>query len=439
MENKLTHKNKIINIENGSIADELGLSSGDLLLSINQKKEIDVIDYMYFMADDYVEIEVLTTEGEHILFEIEKSFGEDIGLEFENSLMDCLKSCSNKCIFCFIDQLPKGMRETLYFKDDDSRMSLLKGNYISMTNMSDDDIDRIVEYKLSPIKVSVHTTNPELRAYMLNNRFASKIMDNLKRFDEAGIEVDTQIVVIPGINDGKELDRTLNDLYSLKNSVRSVAVVPVGITKYRQDLPELKMFDKESSEKLIGQIQNFQQKSLKDRGTRFVFIADEFYWLAGMEVPDEDAYEGYPQLENGIGLVRSFKNEVLNRLKEEDINLSSGRVTMITGVMATRLMRELREKINEKFPNLEIDIQTVYNDFFGHSITVAGLLTGQDIINQIDPSDHIMIPEVMLKEDMPIFLDGMEVSEIADKYKVPVHISPVDGDIFIDILKEEIL
>ncbi|HSH34750.1 DUF512 domain-containing protein, partial [Schnuerera sp.] len=315
------YRNIIEKVKKGSIAEELKIIPKDILLTINGMVVKDIIDYKYLISDDYVEVEIEKQNGEVWILEIEKDFDEDLGIEFTNPLIDKAKSCRNKCIFCFIDQLPPNMRETLYFKDDDSRLSFLQGNFITLTNMSDEDIDRIIKYRLSPINVSVHTTNPELRIKMLNNKNAGKVFSILERFKEADIKVNCQIVLVPEVNDGKELKRTLTDLSSLYPSVESVAVVPVGLTKYRDNLHEIIPYDEKRALGLLNLIKKEQNKFLEKLGTRFVFASDEFYALTHEPLPSYDDYEGFPQLENGIGLLKSFEYSIDEELKKIDKNI----------------------------------------------------------------------------------------------------------------------
>ena len=311
-------RNIIEEVERGSIAEELGIEPGDILLKINDQAVKDIIDYKYLISDEFILLEVEKPNGEVWEFEIEKDNDEDLGIAFTNPLIDRAKSCRNKCIFCFIDQLPPNMRESLYFKDDDSRLSFLQGNFITLTNMSDEEIDRIIKYRLSPINISVHTTNPELRVKMLNNKNAGKIYDIIKRFHQANLEVNCQIVLVPKVNDGKELDRTLKDLAKVYPTVGSIAVVPVGITKYREKLAPVEAFNSESAKEVLEQLEAHQEKFLRELGTRLVFPSDEFYALAKREVPSYEEYEGFPQLENGVGLIRSFQHEVEEELSKLD-------------------------------------------------------------------------------------------------------------------------
>lgn len=436
-----TDKNIIENIIKDSIADELELEVGDEILSINGENIKDIIDYKYLISDEYIELEIKKLNGELISFEIEKDFYEDLGIEFSNPLIDEAKRCSNNCVFCFIDQLPPNMRQTLYFKDDDSRLSFLQGNFITLTNMKEEDIERIIKYRISPINVSVHTTNPELRKKMLRNINASKIMDILKRFDEAHIEVNCQIVCIPDINDKEELDRTVRDLYELKNSVSSLAIVPVGITKYRENLPDLKPFDRQRSIEIIEQVHKLQREFLEKSNTRFVFLGDEFYILAGMNIPEDEEYEGYPQIENGVGLVRNFSEEINEELKNYQISNNEGEVTLVTGELAKEFMEDIKSRVLKKLPNYKINVRAIKNDFFGRTITVAGLVTGIDIIKQVDKMDYknLMIPDCMLRANTDYFLDDTTLGEIENKLNRKVFVTKVDGKDFLKKLFKEIV
>lgn len=436
-----TDKNIIENIIKDSIADELGLEVGDEILSINGENIKDIIDYKYLISDEYIELEIKKLNGELISFEIEKDFYEDLGIEFSNPLIDEAKRCSNNCVFCFIDQLPPNMRQTLYFKDDDSRLSFLQGNFITLTNMKEEDIERIIKYRISPINVSVHTTNPELRKKMLRNINASKIMDILKRFDEAHIEVNCQIVCIPDINDKEELDRTVRDLYELKNSVSSLAIVPVGITKYRENLPDLKPFDRQRSIEIIEQVHKLQREFLEKSNTRFVFLGDEFYILAGMNIPEDEEYEGYPQIENGVGLVRNFSEEINEELKNYQISNNEGEVTLVTGELAKEFMEDIKSRVLKKLPNYKINVRAIENDFFGRTITVAGLVTGIDIIKQVDKMDYknLMIPDCMLRANTDYFLDDTTLGELENKLNRKVFVTKVDGKDFLKKLFKEIV
>ncbi|CAK7022225.1 DUF512 domain-containing protein [Tissierella sp.] len=432
-------KNIIEEVAKGSIAEELEIEPGDILLSINDIPVRDIIDYKYLVSDDYIVVAIEKKDGDIWEFEIEKDFDEDLGLVFTNPLIDKAKSCRNKCIFCFIDQLPPNMRETLYFKDDDSRLSFLQGNFITLTNMSDEEIDRIISYRLSPINVSVHTTNPELRVKMLNNKNAGNVYEILKRFKDAKLEVNCQIVLVPGVNDGPELDRTLYDLSKLYPTIESVAVVPVGITKYREKLQELKPYTKESANDLLNFISDKQEYFLEKLDTRFVFASDEFFASTKRELPKHDEYEGFPQLENGVGLMKSFEDEVIKELRliKSTIN-SKKRYILATGTLAYDFMNRIKDKILEKFNGLELMVIPIVNKFFGETITVSGLITGQDLVAQLkgyDNVDGIIVPRTMMKRDEEIFLDNLTIEEVSKALDIPVISSKVEGKNLIDIIK----
>lgn len=435
------YKNVIEKVNTGSIAEEVGIDAGDILVSINGNKVKDIIDYKYLISDEYIEVEVEKPNGELWSIEIEKEYDEDLGIEFTNPLIDKAKSCRNKCIFCFIDQLPKGMRKTLYFKDDDSRLSFLQGNFITLTNMSDEDIDRIVKYRISPVNVSVHTTNPELRIKMMCNKNAGKILSILKRFKEADIKVNCQIVLVPGVNDGRELERTLEDLSSLYPSVESVAVVPVGLTKYREKLHKIEPFSKKTSMELLDLILEKQNRFMNTLGTRFVFASDEFYEMANYPIPAYEEYEGFPQLENGVGLMRNFEHEIdveLNNI-DEDIILNR-KYIIATGTLAENFMNKIKDKITKKIKNLSIKVVPIKNNFFGELITVSGLITGQDILAQLKEYkdvDGIMIPKSMLRDNTDVFLDDLTVSDIQNKLKINIIPVEVSGKEFVSVFLKE--
>ncbi len=428
--------NLIYSVEKDSIAEELGIEKGDVLLAINNQEVKDVIDYKYLIADEFIVVTIQKKNDEVWEYEIEKEYHEDVGIVFTNALMDKAKSCSNKCIFCFIDQLPKGMRKTLYFKDDDSRLSFLQGNFVSLTNMSEDDINRIIKYRLSPINISVHTTDPDLRVKMMNNKNAGKIYEILKRFSEVGIEMNCQIVLIPDVNDGKNLERTLNDLIGLYPNVSSVAVVPVGVTKYREGLYEVSTYDYNKANELLDFINEKQEKFLIEKGTRFVYAGDEFFVLAKKEIPSLESYEGFPLIEDGIGLLRKFHDEVEEALDGINNSLKlNQRILLITGELAFEFIKDISNKISEKFKGLVLDVVPIKNYFFGDSITVAGLVTGKDILTHLknySNIDGIIIPRCMLKSGEDVFLDDVTIRDIEEEVGKKVIVSEIDGHSFVD-------
>ncbi|MCM8710485.1 DUF512 domain-containing protein [Clostridium sp. SYSU_GA19001] len=407
-------KNKIVKVKPGSIAEELEIDIGDKLISINGTEVKDIIDYKFLLADEFVIVEIEKKNGEVWELEIEKEYDEDLGVEFENSILDYARSCSNKCLFCFIDQLPKGMRETLYFKDDDSRLSFLQGNFVTLTNMKDEDIDRIIRYRISPINVSVHTTNPELRIKMLNNRFAGNIYERLKKLAAADIDINCQIVLCPGLNNGEELEKTTEDLFKLYPSVKNVAAVPVGVTKYREGLYKVTLYDKESSRKEIMNVLRLQEKYMKKINQPFIRLSDEFYVMAGMEVPATEFYGNFEQLEDGIGMIRIFRNNIEETLESLNPNIC-GSFTIVTGVSGFKELQNAARKINNYSKNITINVVKIINKFFGETITVAGLLTGKDLIEQIKNSnlgDYVIIPVNMLRSGEEVFLDDLTIQDV---------------------------
>ena len=421
----MANYHEIVKVEENSIASELGIEVGDLLIAINDTEIEDVFDYRYLINDEYITVLIRKSDGEEWELDIEKDYDEDLGIEFKDSLMDGYKSCRNKCIFCFIDQMPSGMRDSLYFKDDDSRLSFLQGNYITLTNMQDKDLDRIINYKLEPINISVHATNPELRCKMLNNRFAGNIMDRLTKLYEGEIHMNSQIVCCKGYNDGKELDRTIEDLSMYIPYMQSLSVVPMGQTKYRDSLVKVDMFNKDDSLQIIRQIENWQSKFLDKYGTRFVYASDEWYINAGLEVPEDNAYEGYMQLENGVGMVRLLQDEVSSYLDTLEGDNRVRKVAIATGVLATGVIKQQVKKIQAKFSNVEVEVCTIINDFFGHDITVAGLLTGQDIIKQLNDKElgsKLILPSVLLKSEDTVLLDDLDIKDIEKNLNIEVEI-----------------
>lgn len=434
-------KNKITSVEPNSLGEELGIEVGDYLVSINDTPVKDIIDYKFLMNDEYIEVEIEKSDGEVWILEADKDIQEDLGVDFESSIMDKAKSCSNKCIFCFIDQLPGGMRDTLYFKDDDSRLSFLQGNFVTLTNMKEEDIDRIISYRISPINVSVHTTDPKLRVQMLNNRFAGNLYDRLKRLAEAEIEINAQIVVVPGINNGEELKRTVEDLYKLYPSVQNVAAVPIGITKHRKGLRELEIFNKDTAKKEIEDLKKLQQKYIKEIGAPFVRLSDEFYVLAEMDLPSEDFYGEYDQLEDGIGMITLFRKYIKDSLNYLS-NKNKGSFTIASGVSAYKELLWASEVIKEANPNIILDVYEIKNYFFGETITVAGLLTGKDIIEQLKgkiKTDYLILSSNMFRKGYElsnskeqIMLDDMKIIDIEKALNIKVIVVDYTGEDLID-------
>ncbi len=438
-------KNIITKIISNGIAEEVGIEVNDVLLSINDNKINDIIDYKFLSADEEIILEVEKASGEIWEIEIEKEYGEDLGIEFGGGIMDKAKTCSNKCIFCFIDQLPNGMRESLYFKDDDSRLSFLQGNFVTLTNMKDEDIDRIIQYHISPINVSVHTTNPDLRVQMLNNRFAGKVFERMKKLADAGITMNAQIVSVPGINNADELNRTIKDLYTLYPEVSDVAVVPIGVTKFRQGLKHINTYTKEESIEEIERVKKLQDIYMKEVGKPFVRLSDEFYLVAGKEIPSQDFYDDYHQIEDGIGMVRCFRDAIDDTLENLDISINES-FTIVTGTLAYHELLEASNKIKKKNPNIKIDVYAIVNNYFGDSITIAGLLTGTDIIDQmkgIINSKYLIMSNNMFRKgyeladsDEQIMLDNMKIKDIELALNVKVIVVDYTGEDLIEKLNE---
>lgn len=442
MEVNVKNTNNIISkVYKDSIADELGIEVGDLLISINGEPIHDIIEYRFLLSDEYLELEIQKQNREVYIYEIEKDYDDDLGIEFTNPIIDKAKSCRNKCVFCFIDQLPKGMRETLYFKDDDSRLSFLQGNFVTLTNMSEEDINNIIKYRISPINISVHTTNPELRKTMIKNKFAGNLYSIMERLAEAQIQMNCQIVLCPGYNDKKELERTVSDLAKLYPYVNSVAAVPVGITKHRDHLPNLEIFNKQTAGETIDQVEKLHHKYLKELGTRFIFLSDEFYIMANRKLLNYDEYEGFIQFENGVGMISKFEREIEDYLENlsEDYKSKIKKVSIATGHSAYEFMCEMAKCIMEKCPNVQIDVYKIINNFFGDTITVSGLVTATDIIDQLNGKnlgETLYIPRSMLKADEEIFLDNITLEEISNIMEIEVVPCLNEGKDFIDkILK----
>lgn len=427
-------KHIIKEVEEGSIASELELSRGDELISINGQPVEDVFDYHYLLNDEYIELLVRKPDGEEWELEVEKEFEDDLGIVFENGLMDEYRSCRNKCVFCFIDQMPPGMRETLYFKDDDSRLSFLQGNYVTLTNMSDHDIDRIIHYHLAPINISFQTTNPKLRCKMLNNRFAGDIFPKVQRLADAGIEMNGQIVLCKNLNDGEELERSIKDLAGYLPHLKSVSVVPVGLSKFRDGLYPLEPFTEEDAKKVIDLIEKWQKMLYKEYGLHFIHASDEWYLLAKRELPKEETYDGYLQLENGVGMLTLFENEAEEALLEMAEDDRKRKISFATGKLAFPYIRKQADKISRKFPSVEVFGYQIRNEFFGESITVSGLLTGQDMIKQLkgkELGEELLLPCNLLRSGENVFLDDITVEEVEKELGVSVRIVDSEGGDFV--------
>lgn len=451
----------------GSIAQELELTAGDVLVSVNGEQIEDVFDYHYYMNDEYVTVLVRKPDGEEWELEVEKEFEEDFGIVFESSLMDEYRSCRNKCIFCFIDQMPQGMRETLYFKDDDSRLSFLQGNYITLTNMSDHDIDRIIRYHLEPINISFHTMNPQLRCKMLNNRFAGDIFPKVQRLADAGIEMNGQIVLCKGVNDKEELEYSIDRLTQYLPVLKSVSVVPVGLTKFREGLYPLEPFDAQDAAAVIDCIEKWQKKIYAEHGCHFIHASDEWYLLAGRALPEEERYDGYLQLENGVGMLRLLHEETIEELDRRsgmrkngaDETTAAGQqesdeesavqkdeeggvreVSLATGRLAAPYLEILYKEIRKQYPNVRLHIYEIENRFFGERITVSGLITGQDLIAQLKGRElgaKLLLPVNMLRSGEQVFLDDVTVAELENALQIKVRIVESSGCDFVEAVTGE--
>ena len=426
---------KINSVAEGSPAGRSGVREGDLLACINGHKVRDVLDYMYYAAETEVTLDIVR-RGEELTFRIEKDEYDDLGLEFDTFLMDSKQRCSNDCVFCFIDQMPPGMRETLYFKDDDARLSFLQGNYVTLTNLHQEDIDRIIRMKLN-INVSVHTTNPELRVKMMHNRFAGEKLKFIRQLAENGIKLNCQVVCCPGLNDGDELRRTLRDLGGLMPNITSMAVVPVGVTKFRQGLYPLTTFNKQTAGETIDIIAGYQQEFLEKFGTRTVFPSDEFFLIAERDIPDMEFYEDFPQYENGVGMLRSLMDEFEKALEIAEWEGDDRHVTIATGYSPYPIICQLAKQAEEKFPQLRCDVYRIRNDFFGDTITVTGLITAQDLIAQLrgkDLGEELLISSAMLRRNSDVFLDDLTVPDVERELGVPLRSSDSDGYELLDAI-----
>ena len=426
----------IKSVDPGSIAEEMELEPGDVLLTIDGDEIEDIFDYEYKINSEEITLLVRKKNGEEWELDIVNEY-QDLGITFENGLMSDYRSCRNKCIFCFIDQMPPGMRETLYFKDDDSRLSFLQGNYLTLTNMSEHDIDRIIQYKLSPINISFQTMNPELRCKMLHNRFAGEIFDKVKRLKDAGIIMNGQIVLCKNVNDGEELERSIRDLSGFIPNIESVSVVPVGLSDHREGLYPLEPFNREDAREVIACIEKWQKKLYEEYGTHFIHASDEWYLLAGYEMPEEERYDGYHQLENGVGMIRLLTEEFHEGLKEAVTNGKKRHVTIATGHSAVGTIRKLAEELCEKFPNVTVDVYEIVNHFFGEQITVSGLMTGTDLKEQLqgkDLGETLLLPVNILRsgEDVQILLDDITIPELENTLQIPISIVQSNGQDLVD-------
>ena len=418
----------IKSVYRNSYAYRAGCEAGDTLLSINGNDIIDVLDYRFYQIDSELELKIRDIRGEVHTVKVKKPEYEELGLDFDTYLMDKEKSCRNKCVFCFIDQLPKGLRESLYFKDDDSRLSFLFGNYVTLTNLTEHEISRIIKMHISPINVSVHTTNPELRVKMMNNRFAGDSLKILKRLSEHNIVINTQIVCCPGWNDGEELKRSLRDLYDM--NVNLIAVVPVGLTKYREGLAQLTPFTVEKARETVDILEDFGEMCLKTKGKRIAYAADELYIKAGYDIPDASFYGDFEAIENGIGLIAQLREDLLDELSWRDADDSIHRtVSVACGTSAAPYLRELMDAVEQKFTGVKVNVYPIVNDFFGEQINVSGLIVGRDLLNQLKNQplgDALLISSAMLRFENDLFLDDVHIDDV--KRKLNIDVLPIHND-----------
>lgn len=422
---------RIKSVVKNSVCDKKGIQSGDILISVNENEITDVLDYQYYIAETALKLVIQRGEKAYLLCKLKKSRYEDIGLEFETYLMDQQHTCTNDCIFCFVNQMPPGMRESLYFKDDDARLSFLFGNYITLTNLKPKEVDRIIRMKISPINISVHTTNPQLRCEMMHNRFAGERLDYIKQLSDAGIGINCQLVLCPGINDGKELERSLQDLGKLYPNLLSIACVPVGLTKYRDGLYPLKRYEQQNAREVIETVARFSEPFFEQHGTRLAYASDEFYIRANLPLPDEDFYEDFAQLENGVGVIALLRSDFRELCREAKADQRTRRFSIATGMDAAPFIRELVDEAAQKWHNLEYEIYAIRNDFFGESITVAGLVTATDLMNQLkgkNLGDVLLLPNCMLRHEQDKFLDDYTVADLETALGIPVKIVGTEGD-----------
>lgn len=430
---------KIEGVEEKSIAEELGLEAGDYLYKINGQVIRDFLDYQYLSCDEELDLEIVKASGEKWSIQIEKDEAENLGLEFLSPVFDGIRNCRNKCVFCFVDQMPPGMRSSLYCKDDDYRLSFLHGNYITLTNLKEEDIEKIIQYRLTPLYISIHATNPNLRIKMMNNPGANKIREQLSYLAKAGIQMNFQIVLCPGLNDQEVLDETINDLAKLYPQAISIAIVPVGLTKYRQGLYPLEAICKEKALQTINKVEEWQRKFKRELGTRLVFLSDELYLIAGLDFPKQDEYEDFPQIENGVGLARIFLDDFYKQERSLPKSLPKRRqVTIVSATSAAKFLCKVVERLN-KIRNLHVSLEVIKNSFFGTSVTVTGLLTGTDILANLkhkNLGNELLIPRVVLKEGEEVFLDGIRLEDLKKSLNIPIRIIEDDAYDFVDKILE---
>jgi len=425
---------KICDVNKNSLSDKCGIQPNDLLISVNGNEINDVLDYRFYLTEKRIEL-LLSRDGKQYTVTIKKGEYDDIGLEFETYLMDAKKSCKNKCVFCFIDQLPTGMRDTLYFKDDDARLSFLMGNYITLTGLKDSDVDRIIKMHMSPVNISVHTTNPELRCKMMNNRFAGQSLGYLKRFADNNITMNCQIVLCKGLNDGDELINTMHDLACLYPQVNSVSIVPAGLTKHREGLYPLEPFTPEESRKIIKKVENFALLCKKEYGSHIFYCGDEMYLKAGLDIPTAEYYEDFSQIENGVGMIASMLDEFDWYIDEvENANNLPRTVSIATGMAAYPFICSLAERLENKFQGLKIHVHCIENEFFGSNITVSGLVTGGDLLKELkkkELGEELFLPRNMLESQCIMFLDSITLEDAQKELNTKITIVPTDGESFI--------
>lgn len=438
----MNEKRTVKNVIAGSIAEEAGIEAGDIIVSINNCEFRDVLEYRYLVSEPEIEVEVLKKDGSAEIINMVNDY-EDPGIEFETGLIDDAQHCCNRCIFCFIDQLPEGMRETVYFKDDDTRLSFLQGNYVTLTNMSDEDIDRLIQMRVSPINISVHTTDPQLRIKMLRNKNAGQIYERMKKFAENRIYMNCQIVLCAGYNDGEELKRTIADLEKLYPYVSSVSAVPVGLTRYREGLCPLEPFDAEKSRAVLDIIEEAQERIYKKHGTRLIYASDELYLNSGTPVPDGEEYEDFPQIENGVGLIASMRDEVKAAAEMIDASRKRDRrVIIATGELAFDFIREMADIVEGAADGVKVYVYAVKNNFFGGGVNVAGLVCGCDIIEQLKgmpAADIMLIPSAMLRRDEEVFLDDTTLDEVSERLGIEIAACDNDGFEFVESILGEVL
>lgn len=427
----------IVRIDKGSIAEEMDIEPGDKLISINEKKPRDILEYRYLINDEFLLVEIQKPNGEIWQLEIEKDYEETLGMSFQEEMIDKPKSCHNNCVFCFINQLPKGMRDTLYFKDDDTRLSFLYGNYVTLTNLSQEDIDRLIEYRLEPINISVHTTNPELRVQMLYNKKAHNINEALRKFYDNKIHMNIQIVLVPEYNDKEELDKTLEDLTQMVPYINSISIVPVGLTKYREQLNPIRTFTKEECVAVVNQISTYQAKMQREVGKNVVYVSDEFFLKGNTSIPSVDYYDSFAQLENGVGMVSLFMSQCYAALEGAEKKIKEKNITVITGTLAYPILSSVVQKIMDKYQSVNIKVIEIPNIFFGSDITVSGLITGKDIIKELEKhqlGSQLLFPANMLRFEGDKFLDDVSVHELSERLGIPCIPVEIDGIEFIEKL-----